>query len=200
MTADELDVRHIPKPEKHPKIFASYAALAVNESFVLVNDHRPSPLHAEFEAEYANSFGWEYLTEEPKLWRIRITKLASTPLPRILAQTPEVIASADPEVNGAVWKVQVKERDLDSNIIKLTPGAKIDAHTGPDLDVMIHVIAGSGQLATEREPIDLQSGDIVWLPRKSRREFIAGSHGLVYLTVHQRRKALTIATAQREPS
>ncbi|MFZ1177941.1 MAG: DUF2249 domain-containing protein, partial [Mycobacterium sp.] len=36
MAANELDVRQLRKPDKHPTIFATYAALSVGESFVLV--------------------------------------------------------------------------------------------------------------------------------------------------------------------
>ena len=33
---------------------------------------------------------------------------------------------------------------------------------------------------------------LLWLPKRSRREFLADESGLRYLTVHQRRKGLTI--------
>jgi uncharacterized protein (DUF2249 family) len=36
---------------------------------------------------------------------------------------------------------------------------------------------------------------LAWLPRRSRRQVTAGPDGLRYLTVHQRRKALTLTTA-----
>ena len=37
-----------------------------------------------------------------------------------------------------------------------------------------------------------QASCLVWLPRRSLREFTAGPDGLTYLTVHQRRQALTL--------
>ena len=33
------------------------------------------------------------------------------------------------DVTGAAWKLQIRERDLDSNIIALTPGGTIEAHS-----------------------------------------------------------------------
>ncbi|WP_203789184.1 hypothetical protein [Paractinoplanes rishiriensis] len=75
-------------------------------------------------------------------------------------------------------------RDLDSNVIALPPGRAIDAHTGPDLDVLIHVLAGSGKLATELGTVELTPGVLLWLPRRTRRGFTAGVGGLRYLTVH----------------
>lgn len=195
----ELDVRPLRKPDKHPTIFTAYAGLAVGASFVLVNDHDPRHLHEEFEADHAGSYAWEYLNTEPRDFRIRITKLASTPLPRVLVNSREVSAEpGDPDVTGAVWKLQMRERDLDSNIIALPPGGTIDTHTGPELDVLIHVLAGGGQLTTESGALDLHPGDVVWLPRRSQRRFDAGSEGLRHLTVHQRRQSLVLDTSRAQ--
>lgn len=197
----ELDVRGTRKPDKHPTIFRTYADLGVGESLLLINDHDPQHLRDEFEIEYPRGFSWEYVSKETRDWRIRITKLAGTSLPRVLTDTTTVgVASAagkegggdDPA--GVVWKLQMRERDLDSNIIALAPGGSIDAHAGPDIDVMICVLAGSGQITTELDTIELSPGSLVWLPRRSRRAFAAGPQGLRYLTVHQRRKALTLIT------
>ena len=73
----ELDVRQLRKPDKHPTIFAAYAALAVGEAFVLVNNHDPKHLRAEFDVDYPDSYGWEYLEKGPAGRRIRITKLTA---------------------------------------------------------------------------------------------------------------------------
>jgi uncharacterized protein (DUF2249 family)/quercetin dioxygenase-like cupin family protein len=191
MSEREVDVRTLRKPDKHPAIFQAYAALPAGDSLVLVNDHDPRHLHDEFEVEYPGGYAWEYLAKEPREWRIRITKLASTPLPRVLADT-SALAAPDAEAAGVAWKLQMRERDLDSNVITLAPGAGIGAHYGPDLDVLIHVLSGSGQLVTELSTVELRPGSLLWLPRRSRREFAAGPDGLMYLTVHQRRQALTL--------
>ena len=195
-TPQELDVRTLRKPDKHPAIFAAYAALPVGGSFVLVNDHDPKHLHDEFEADHAGSYEWEYLNTEPRDWRIKITKNTAAPLPRVLVDTTDVSSRAQPDVAGAVWKLQARERDLDSNVIALPPGGTIDAHAGPDLDVLIHILSGGGQLTTERGVLDLRPGVLLWLPRRSRRQFSAGPDGLRYLTVHQRRQALVLDTSR----
>lgn len=198
-TAQELDVRRLPKPAKHPAIFAMYADLPVGASFVLINDHDPKHLRDEFEADHAGSYRWEYVSTERRDWRIEITKLTSTPLPRLLADTTDLGARPEePDVTGAVWKLEARDRDLDSNIIALPPGGGIAAHTGPDLDVLVHVLAGGGQLTTERGVLDLRPGALLWLPRRSRRQFDAGPDGLRYLTVHQRRQSLVLDTSRIE--
>jgi quercetin dioxygenase-like cupin family protein len=112
--------------------------------------------------------------------------------PRILGDAAAVVAGAAPDAAGAVWKLQMQPRDLDANIIRLPAGAGIEPHAGPDLDVLLVVLDGSGQLGTELGPVELRSGALVWLPRRSRRQFTAGPAGLAYLTVHQRRAALVI--------
>lgn len=191
--SDELDVRELRKPDKHPAIFAAFERLPVDGAFVLINDHDPKHLRDEFETEVPGSYDWEYLRTERRDWRIKITKRTGTPLPRILINTADLGADTDDaDASGAIWKLQPRDRDLDSNIIALAPGGSIDAHAGPDLDVLIHVLAGGGSLGTEDGEVDLQPGALLWLPRRSRRQFTAGPDGLRYLTVHQRRQALLL--------
>lgn len=191
MVEHELDVRVLRKPDKHPRIFETYRALDQGESFVLVNNHDPVHLRDEFEAEYPGGFGWDYVESGPEVWRVRISKFTVSAPPRVLYDTSVDAEAAD--AAGAVWKLQVRERDLDANIVRLPPEGLIDAHDGPDLDVLIHVVGGSGRLRTELGSLPLQAGAVVWLPRRSRREFTAGADGLSYLSVHQRKPALSIA-------
>jgi uncharacterized protein (DUF2249 family) len=75
--ADELDVRQIPKPQRHPTIFARFDALAAGESFVLVNSHDPIPLREEFARLRPGAYDWRYLegSQADKLWRIRIIRI-----------------------------------------------------------------------------------------------------------------------------
>lgn len=117
-------------------------------------------------------------------------------LPRELVNTADLSGDhADPTARGAVWKLQVRRRDLDSNVIAVPPDGRIEAHLGPDLDVLVHVLAGSGQLDTEGGAVEMTPGALIWLPRRSRRAIHAGPEGLRYLTVHQRRQALVLETS-----
>ena len=130
-------------------------------------------------------------------YRVRITKLASTALPRVVADTTELLASTDPATGGSIWQLEPGARDLDSNIIALPAGDEIGLHVGPNLDVLILVLQGSGQLQTELNVIELQQGALVWLPRKAQRRFIAGPEGIQYLTVHHRKPTLNITAAPK---
>ncbi|HET7348976.1 MAG TPA: DUF2249 domain-containing protein, partial [Acidobacteriaceae bacterium] len=44
-STEELDLRQVPRPQRHPLVFAKFDALPVGESFFLVNDHDPIPLN-----------------------------------------------------------------------------------------------------------------------------------------------------------
>lgn len=194
MNEVELDVRDIPKPQRHPLIFERFAKLAVGESFVLVNNHDPRHLREEFERDQPGAFGWDYETREHALYRIRISRVAEAPAPRLLADVASVL-EADEAAGGAVWSLPVPDRQLDANIVRLPPDGRVDEHVGPDLDVLVHVLAGSGEVTTVAEPVRLAAGALVWLPRRSLRAIAAGPDGLAYLTVHRRRPALSIATS-----
>ncbi|MFD0555713.1 uncharacterized protein (DUF2249 family) [Stackebrandtia endophytica] len=189
-----LDVRGIPKPRKHPAIFELYQSLDVGESFILINDHDPRHLRDEFDTDHPGGYEWEYLSRQPRDWQITITKRARTPLPRVLVNTGDLPEEA---ATGAIWSISASRRDLDSNVIWLPPGEEIGAHTGPDLDVLIHVISGGGSLTTELGEVPLTATDVVYLPRQSLRGFTAGPEGLRYLTVHRRRESLGLNPTRR---
>jgi uncharacterized protein (DUF2249 family)/quercetin dioxygenase-like cupin family protein len=197
-----LDLRTVRKPDRHPMVFAAYRSLTAGESLTLINDHDPRHLRDEFDADHAGTFDWTYLSRERGDWQIRITKLTTTPLPRELCNSSDygvdADRTADPDARGALWRLEVQDRDLDANLIALPPHGSIGRHAGPDLDVLVHVVSGSGQLSTERGAVDLTPGSLIWLPKRSIREFSAGPQGLRYLTVHQRRTdALTIKPVER---
>jgi uncharacterized protein (DUF2249 family) len=68
----ELDVRALPAPSRHMRIFLNFAALPEGEDFVIVNDHDPKPLWYQLHYEHGDKFTWEYLEEGPVVWRVRI--------------------------------------------------------------------------------------------------------------------------------
>lgn len=191
----ELDVRPIPRSSKHSTIFDTFTALEVGEHFILLNDHDPLPLRSQFDVNFARSFTWEYVEQGPEEWRVKITKIASTALPQVLVNTNDLAASTDePDLTGAIWKVPLAQRDLDSNVISLLPDTRISSHAGPDLDIMFIVVSGAGEIVTETDDITIQPGDVVWLPRRALREIVAHSEGLRYLTVHKHKTGLQISS------
>lgn len=74
MVKQEVDVRMIPPPQRHPLIFGAFEALGGGEGFELVNDHDPKPLYYQFAAERTGEFTWDYIERGPQVWRVRIGK------------------------------------------------------------------------------------------------------------------------------
>jgi len=70
----ELDVRPIPKPQRHPQIFGVLDTLAVGESLIIKNDHNPIPLRKQVEGLYGTEFEWNYLEEGPEVFRLCFTR------------------------------------------------------------------------------------------------------------------------------
>ena len=191
--ADEpvIDVRNIPKPERHPLIIKAYEELEIGTGLILINDHVPEGLRVEMVREFADAVGWEPLESAEGEARVRIVRRAGAPAPRVVLDVAEL--SDTVEDSGSVWQLPTQRRDLDANVIALAPGGEIREHAGPSLDVLIHVLAGAGTLETETGTIDLSPGQLVWLPRKSRRRFLADAEaGLQYFSVHQRKQGLSI--------
>ena len=122
--------------------------------------------------------------------------------PQLLTNTADhAVGLGSDEREGAVWRLEPAERDLDANIIALAPHGSIERHTGPALDVLIHVFSGGGVLVSGEEEIALVAGAVVWLPRQTEREFKAGEQGLRYLSVHARRHdALSITPRHDAPT
>lgn len=193
-----LDVREVAKPLRHPLIFNRFDALAVGKSFVLVNSHDPKHLRQEFEHDRPGTYEWDYLEKaesDPRVWRIRITRRAAADSPRVVCDTKVLTATAAAPTDRAVWTIETAQRQLDANVIRLQPGERIESHADPNIDVLLHVVRGDGQLITADGSVPLTEGAVVWLPRRSQRAFAAGESGLSYLTVHTRRPGLSISSA-----
>lgn len=67
-----IDARALPCHERRAQVFATAAALAPGESFLLVNDHDPQPLYARLRAERAGRWTWAYLVAGPQVYVVQI--------------------------------------------------------------------------------------------------------------------------------
>ena len=76
-----MDVRPIPCSIKHGLILKTWRELPVGDYFILLNDHDPVPLRYQFEAEFPQTFTWEYLERGPEDFRVKLTKLQELPPP-----------------------------------------------------------------------------------------------------------------------
>jgi len=72
-----LDVRETPCSIKHGLILETFIRLPVGEHFILRNGHDPVPLRYQFEAEFPDSFTWDYVHRRPEDVAVKITKTRS---------------------------------------------------------------------------------------------------------------------------
>src|SRR5699024_615290 len=98
-------------------------------------------------------------------WEARMSENEPETTPQMLVNTEDLLAAADDDAAGAVWKLQQPHRDLDSNVIALPAAGRIERHPGPHVDVLSHVLAGAGTLHTAAEDRDLRPGGLIWMPK-----------------------------------
>lgn len=75
--SEELDLREVPRPQRHPLIFAKFDALAPGAPLRLLNDHDPIALHHQFDTIRPGQASWEYLERGPNLFRICIRRIGA---------------------------------------------------------------------------------------------------------------------------
>jgi len=90
--------------------------------------------------------------------------------------------------DGAIWSLNCEQ--LNTNLIRLSTGAGIPAHVNGDLDVLLVVFEGSGELHVDDDVSALEPGVAVVVPRGSQRRIRCLRGPLVYLTAHRQRGGL----------
>lgn len=75
-TIKTLDLRNMPPPERHVRIFEMWNDLKEGEILKITNDHEPKPLYYQFEAEHKGRFEWSYEEQGPKDWVFAIKKIS----------------------------------------------------------------------------------------------------------------------------
>lgn len=194
-----LDLREVSASEHVALALTHYKHLPKGDKLVLQGPSDLTALRAALEREHPGAYSWQILEDE-QLVEVELGKLTSHPLPRVVHNTRASRSESD-TFNGARWRLDPVDRDLDANVIELAPESSIGEHLGPELDVLIHVISGTGQLHTETGTVDLAAGDVLYLPARSSRGFTASTEGLRYLSVHQRKRTGGLMpTRRRETS
>lgn len=92
---------------------------------------------------------------------------------------------------GAVWSLP-HGGDLDANLVRLEPGAEIATHVNDDVDVLMFVRSGTGDVIVNEQVRRLGADKLAFIPKGSRRSIVAGDAGITYLSVHRRRSPLGI--------
>ncbi len=100
---------------------------------------------------------------------------------------------------GAIWSLP-HGGDLDANLVRLDPGSEIGAHVNNDVDVLVFVQSGAGELTVDRRERQIDANHLALIPKGSLRSIVAGTTGMTYLSVHRRRSPLSIGRRGDEVS
>jgi quercetin dioxygenase-like cupin family protein len=93
--------------------------------------------------------------------------------------------------NGVLWSL-VSSREQNVNLVRLEPGAEIGEHVNNELEVVLAVLEGSGEVIVNGVGAPLQPSTLAFLSRGARRAIRAGPLPLVYLSMHRRREGLRV--------
>lgn len=94
---------------------------------------------------------------------------------------------------GAVWSLP-HGGDLDANLVRLDPGSAIGEHVNTEVDVLIVVREGDGDLTVDGVVHMLSGSSLALVKKGSTRSLRAGERGIAYLSVHRGRAPLTVRT------
>jgi quercetin dioxygenase-like cupin family protein len=90
--------------------------------------------------------------------------------------------------NGPIWSVNSEQ--LNVNLLRLPTGDGVAAHVNTELDVVLVIFEGSGELTVEGQTYPLRPGQAIVIPRQATRALRCTAGPLVYLTCHRRRAGL----------
>jgi quercetin dioxygenase-like cupin family protein len=90
--------------------------------------------------------------------------------------------------DGPIWSVNSEQ--LNVNLLRLAPGDAIAEHVNAEVDVVLVIFEGRGELTVDGAAYALGPGRVVAIPRGVRRAMRCTAGPLVYLTCHRRRAGL----------
>lgn len=99
-------------------------------------------------------------------------------------------------IGGAVWSLP-HDGDLDGNLVRLAPGRAIEQHRNHDVDVLLIVREGGGDLTVDGDSYPLDDTTVALVPRGTMRSIAAGPDGVTYLSIHRRRGPLGVGPTRR---
>jgi quercetin dioxygenase-like cupin family protein len=88
---------------------------------------------------------------------------------------------------GTLWRLDGE--DLQVNLVRLGPGDRIEPHRNDEVDVLVVVVHGRGELTLDGQVHQLAPMVTAHLPKGTVRAVEAVDGPLAYLSVHRRRPA-----------
>lgn len=106
--------------------------------------------------------------------------------PEHMVDVAEVLRHA--RFDGPIWSLNCEQ--LNVNVIRLSTGEGIPTHVNGELDVLLVVFEGEGELTVDGATDALGPGVVVVVPRGAQRAIHCLHGPLVYLTAHRQRGGL----------
>jgi quercetin dioxygenase-like cupin family protein len=88
---------------------------------------------------------------------------------------------------GAWWRLDGE--DLQANLVRLGQGDRIQPHRNDEVEVLVVVVSGRGELTLDGQVHQLAPMVVAHLPKGTVRAIAAHDGPLAYLSVHRRRSA-----------
>jgi quercetin dioxygenase-like cupin family protein len=98
---------------------------------------------------------------------------------------------------GALWRLNGE--DLQANVVWLGRGDRIEPHRNDEVDVLVVVVSGRGELTLDGQVHPLAPMVLAHLPKGTVRAVVAVDGPLAYLSVHRRRSEGLQLGRQAEP-
>jgi quercetin dioxygenase-like cupin family protein len=95
--------------------------------------------------------------------------------------------AADQERLGALWRLDGD--DLQANLVRLAAGDRIQPHRNDEVDVVVVVISGRGELTLSGQVHPLAPMALVHVPKGTVGAIAAVDGPLAYLSINRRRSA-----------
>lgn len=102
------------------------------------------------------------------------------------------------DTNGAIWSLP-HGGELDANVVRLQHGHEFVDHVNDEVDILLVVWSGDGELVVDDEVASLRAGSVVHIARGRRRTIRARTTDLTYLSIHRRRGPLMIQPRPGSP-
>jgi quercetin dioxygenase-like cupin family protein len=88
---------------------------------------------------------------------------------------------------GVLWRLDGE--DLQANLIRLGLGDRIQPHRNDEVDILMVVVAGRGELTLDTQVHPLAPMALVHVPKGTVRAVVAVDGPLAYLSIHRRRSS-----------
>ena len=90
-------------------------------------------------------------------------------------------------IPGTRWRLD--GQDLQANLVRLGRGDRIEPHRNDEVEVLMVVVSGRGELTLDGQVHQLAPMVVAHLPKGTVRAVAAVDGPLAYLSVHRRRPA-----------